>query len=294
MIRKLCGTISLVLLLGVNISSPALAAGEVSVRIANVPTEVMSGDSFTARIEISEAKDLNAAQYDITFDTTVLRLADVTDGQIDSTDFDVFGYSETGPGTWRVVHSLGLAEVSGSGFLSELHFQVIGSPGQTSSIGISDGMLSGMQGEISATWTGYSLSIVSEETDEEEASLTQTSSTTEADKEANEAESTDNYSQSSTQGEQTPVIPDDTSQDNQIDSQGAPSIPEDNPGSSSDNNETAIPQENDNTGRVAEVAGTPPESETLNWPVIGSIIAGTVVLGFITFSWLRRRFLWFY
>ncbi len=298
MIGKLYRTVLLVLLLGVSISSPALAAGEVSVRIANVPTEVMPGDSFTARVEISEVRDLNATQYDVSFDPSILRLSEITDGSLGSETIRVMS-SETSPGTWRIVQSLGIAEVSGSGFLSELHFQVIGSPGQTSTIGISDGILSGMQGEISATWTGYSLSIVSEEADEEESSFVQPSSTPEADGEENEAESNaesnNNDSQSSPQGEQTPAaVPDDTSQDDQTDSQGAPSIPEDNPGSSSDNNEPATPPENDNTGQVAEVAGTPPESGTLNWPVIGSVIAGAVVFGAITFSWLRRRFLWFY
>lgn len=71
---------------------------------------------------------------------------------------------------WRVVQFLGLDEIHGSGYLSVLHFHVIGSPGDSSVIDITNGILSrrenelfweedGFGLEIQATWIGDLVSI---------------------------------------------------------------------------------------------------------------------------------------
>jgi predicted lipoprotein with Yx(FWY)xxD motif len=52
--------------------------------------------------------------------------------------------------------------VSGSGYLAVLHFHVLGSEGDSSSITLSNGTLSDNQaGEIAATWVGDSVDITS-------------------------------------------------------------------------------------------------------------------------------------
>ena len=156
----------LVLVLGLGILAPVAAAGEVSVSL-NAPDEVVPDSDFTATIDIGEVVDSNAVQYDISFDPSVLRLDDITPGLIDSTETPVL-FNEIGVGTYRVVQSMGLATVNGSGYLSVLHFHVIGSLGQSSDIKLSNGILSGMEAEISATWIGDSVSIISAESDGKE------------------------------------------------------------------------------------------------------------------------------
>lgn len=133
-----------------------LADNGVQVSI-NAPDEVAPGDTFTASVDISELVDLNAVQYDISFDPSVLRLDDITAGQIDSTVIGVMS-NEIGPGTWRVVQFMGLETVSGSGYLSVLHFHAVGAG--LSDISLSNGMLSGWEAPIPATWIEDSVNVI--------------------------------------------------------------------------------------------------------------------------------------
>ncbi len=137
-----------------------LAGNGVQVSI-NAPAEVTPGDNFTASVNISEVIDLIAVQYVISFDPSVLRLDGITAGQIDSTVIGV-GVNKIGSGTWSVVQVMGLTTVSGSGYLSKLHFYVTGSIGNNSTISLSKGMLaSNLAEEIPATWIGASVNVVS-------------------------------------------------------------------------------------------------------------------------------------
>jgi len=94
----------------------------------------------------------------------VLRLDDVTSGLIGSTTIPVDLYNEVASGTHRITQNVpGLVGASGSGYLAELHFYVIGSVGESSLVGPSNGVLSDVAaGEIEATWVGGSVSIATE------------------------------------------------------------------------------------------------------------------------------------
>jgi len=132
-------------------------AAAVTVSI-NAPDQVAEDSDFTATVDIGEVVDLNSAQYDVLFDSTVLRLDDITSGQIDGREIPV-AFSEVSPGIWRVVQTMGLDTVSGSGSLAVLHFHVIGSTGESSAIDLSNGMLSGLEGEIPSIWVGGSVEV---------------------------------------------------------------------------------------------------------------------------------------
>jgi hypothetical protein len=141
------------LALGLGILAPVEAQGEVSARI-NAPDKVEPGVDFTATVDIGQVVDLNAAQYDITYDPLILRLNSTSPGQIDSTEIPVM-FNEISPGTCRVVQFMLLGKVSGSGTLSVLHFDALAAG--RSDIKLSNGLLSGMAGEIPAAWTGDSV-----------------------------------------------------------------------------------------------------------------------------------------
>ncbi len=135
-------------------STKVFADNEVTVSISPSFTEFSPGDNFTVNITIGSVVDLNAVQYDIIFDPSVLGLDDISDGMIDSTVMPV-PTGEAAPqeitlGHWRVVQSLGLNSVNGTGYLSVLHFHSL--QHGTSNIDLTDGILSGMTGEIPATW----------------------------------------------------------------------------------------------------------------------------------------------
>jgi len=162
-IAKILGLIAIVaLLLGSGALFTVVAQGETVVSI-DAPAEATADSDFTANVSISDVTDFDACQYDVTFDATVLRLDDVTSGLIGSTPVPVDIYNELSAGTFRVVQNVpGLTGVSGSGYLAVLHFHVIGSEGDSSSITLSNGTLSDNHaGEIATTWVGDSVDITS-------------------------------------------------------------------------------------------------------------------------------------
>jgi hypothetical protein len=143
-------------------SSIASADG-VTVSI-DAPAEVDAGTDFIARVDITDVTDFDAANYDITYDSSILEVTDVTDGVIDGTAIPVgmWGFVPAGTqGTIRVIQNIpGISGVSGSGYLSEIHFHVVGSAGSTSGITMSNGVLSDNTAtEIPATWLGDSVHV---------------------------------------------------------------------------------------------------------------------------------------
>ena len=128
----------------------------------DAPTEAAPASDFTVTVNIGEVTDFDACSYDVTFDTLVLRLDDVTAGLIGTTAIPVDVYNEIEPGTWRVVQNVaGTEGVTGSGYLTVLHFHVVGADGDSSAISLSNGVLSNnLAEEITATWTGDSVNIV--------------------------------------------------------------------------------------------------------------------------------------
>jgi hypothetical protein len=138
----------------------AQAKDEVAVSV-NPPDEVEVGNDFTVTLDISEVTELNAVQYDISFDPGVLRLDTVTPGLIDSKTISAW-FSEINPGVFRIVQTLLTKKVSGSGFLATLHFHSLNTS-CGSYIGISNGILSGMEGELPSIWTGSQVTITGED-----------------------------------------------------------------------------------------------------------------------------------
>jgi hypothetical protein len=128
----------------------------------DAPDEVAPNSDFTVNVDIAEVTDFDATSYDISFDTLVLRLDDVTAGLIGATEIPVDVYSEVESGTWRVVQNVpGVTGVTGSGYLAVLHFHVVGADGDSSALSLSNGVLSNnLAEEITATWTGGSVAIV--------------------------------------------------------------------------------------------------------------------------------------
>lgn len=163
-VTKIVGATAIVTTLLVGGGAVVVAAAPVEVRIC-APDELALDSDFTAGISIGEVVDFDGCYYDVSFDTSVLRLDDVTTGLIGSTTIPVETYWEVSPGTWRVVQSLpGAMGVTGSGYLAVLHFRVIGSLGDSSDISLSGSLYDTMAEEMPATWTGDSVAVASLDT----------------------------------------------------------------------------------------------------------------------------------
>ncbi|MBA7622523.1 hypothetical protein ES703_29901 [subsurface metagenome] len=194
MIRVLSAAVILALLISSGVAVPVAAGGSVTVSINAPADDVTSGENFTATVDISQVENFDAANYDVSFDPTVLEITDpvvpITDpppdlpdysdknmyGQINGTEIPVVligliheGSGPADPTVIRVVQNVpglpgiyppGSSPVTGSGYLAVLHFHVIGSPGQSSEINLSNGTLSNTSAEkILATWVGDSVHV---------------------------------------------------------------------------------------------------------------------------------------
>jgi PKD repeat protein len=136
------------------------AQGEVTVSIS-APTQVATGTDFIAMVNIGTVTNFDATNYDVTFNSAVLQVSDVTSGLISSTAIPVDMWSVIAPGRLRVIQNVpGLSGVSGSGYLSKIQFHVIGSAGSNSQINLANGVLSNTSAnQIPATWVGGSVQI---------------------------------------------------------------------------------------------------------------------------------------
>jgi PKD repeat protein len=155
-------TLSLFALLALP-TSPAIADNTVSIGVTS--TQVPESSAFIARVNIDSITNFDAAQYDITYDPAVIEVTDVTIGNISGTTIPVssWGYIPIGvQGTLRVINNVdGTPGVSGSGYLAEIHFDVVGTSGATSSIDLHDGILGDKDAQeiTPVTWTDGSVDV---------------------------------------------------------------------------------------------------------------------------------------
>ncbi len=109
-------------------------------------------------------ENLDAANYDVSFNATVLRLDNVTSGNIGGITVPVGAWNQRETGRFTIVQNLpgpfpdGSGGANGTGYLAVLHFHVLGSLGQSSQINLSNGVLSSILAqEIVADWFGDSV-----------------------------------------------------------------------------------------------------------------------------------------
>ncbi|MBN1191297.1 MAG: putative Ig domain-containing protein, partial [Dehalococcoidales bacterium] len=113
------------------------------------PANLQAGGEFAARIIISQVVNLQAFQFEVSYDPDVINIIGeeggaegVTPGQIDVSiiDPEMWVYYPIGsPGTVRIISNLPeKSGVSGEGHLVDLHFHVSGSQGQSTPLSLSN------------------------------------------------------------------------------------------------------------------------------------------------------------
>jgi hypothetical protein len=142
--------------------TPTGSAGvTVSIR---VPATVSAGEEFVATVEISGVQNFDAVNYDVTYDPAVLEVTNVSQGTINNIEVpvDMWDFNPAGlQGTVRIINNVpGVPGVSGSGYLSEIYFHVIGSSGDTSGLDFDleeVSMYDNKAVEIQPDWVGSSI-----------------------------------------------------------------------------------------------------------------------------------------
>ena len=134
--------------------------GEVTVSI-KAPATVSPGGEFVATVDISDVKNFDSAVYDVTYDPAVLEVTAVAQGTINNIEVpvDMWDFIPSGvQGRVRILNNIpAFPGVSGSGYLAEIHFHVIGSSGDASSLSFileESNMADNTAANIQANWVG--------------------------------------------------------------------------------------------------------------------------------------------
>jgi len=145
------GIAVLLILAAIAVTSLAVTpvvAQPVEVRV-NAPEYVEEGATFVATIDVDSVTDFNSAQFDLSFDSSVVEVIYIKDGEINGEEVPIFGWSFMDAETVRPIVMMGQGEgVSGSGYLAEIEFEVKGDEGDVSVLNISNGMLMDKKGKV--------------------------------------------------------------------------------------------------------------------------------------------------
>lgn len=120
-----------------------------------IPPAGAADPTFIATVDITQVAYLDAASYEVKFDSSVLELTSVTVGTIDGTDIPVEHVVDITGGK-RIVQSVpGTDGASGAGSLATLHFTVLAESGNHCDVTLENGSLSDKNADyIVASWTG--------------------------------------------------------------------------------------------------------------------------------------------
>ncbi|MEA2053175.1 MAG: cohesin domain-containing protein, partial [Euryarchaeota archaeon] len=108
------------------LAAPVMAQeAEVTVTV-NAPEYVDERGTFAATIDVDSVTDLNSAQFDLSFDSSVVMVSDVNDGKINGEDIPIAMWVlNPAKDTVRVIANLEEGgSVSGSGYLAEVELRV--------------------------------------------------------------------------------------------------------------------------------------------------------------------------
>ena len=159
--RVMAGMAVLLLLVGFMLPATSAVAEPVKVRV-NVPEHIDEGATFVATIDVNGIKNLSAAQFDLSFNSSVVTVIGVEDGRLDEETISVEKWAFMDETTILVLFILPIGEVvSGSGYIAKIRFLAVGEEGDESVLNLSNGELVNNKAEyIPAEWIDAEVRIV--------------------------------------------------------------------------------------------------------------------------------------
>ena len=148
-----------------SLAIPVLTAQQtedtVKVRV-NAPEMVNTGETFDATIDVDNILEFNSGQFDLSFDSSVVNVIEVRDGEINGETVPIFMWDSVDADTLRVLVNMPMGVgVSGSGYLAEVEFEVKGKRGEKGKLDISNGQLANVEAEeIDTEWYGDEVTVV--------------------------------------------------------------------------------------------------------------------------------------
>ncbi|MEA2051481.1 MAG: cohesin domain-containing protein [Euryarchaeota archaeon] len=118
----------------------------------NAPTYVEG--TFNATIRIDSVTDLSSGQFDLSFNSSVVNVTEVKEGEIDGVAVPIFMWNSFDADTVRVLISMPMdVGVNGSGYLAKIEFEVKDNSGEKSMLDLSNRQLVDTKAKkIDAEW----------------------------------------------------------------------------------------------------------------------------------------------
>ncbi len=136
--------------------------GTVTVTV-NAPAYVEG--TFNVTIDVTNLTNFNSGKFDLSFNLSVVNVTAFADGSVDGETIPVYGWEFVDKDRIRVILDVpGISGVSGSGYLAEISFEVVGKSGDRSELGISEGVLVDTEAEaMPAEWIDAEITVGVEE-----------------------------------------------------------------------------------------------------------------------------------
>nr|QNO52716.1 hypothetical protein JLLPAJDC_00027 [Methanosarcinales archaeon ANME-1 ERB6] len=132
-----------------------ITIGQISAEVkVNAPELVKAGETFDVTIDVVNLTDFNSAEFDLSFNSSVVNVTGVADGNLNGARIPVSMWNPVGADTVRVLVSVPIGQgVSGSGYIAKVSCEVVGKAGDRSEVDISGGLLVNKEAvEILALW----------------------------------------------------------------------------------------------------------------------------------------------
>ena len=111
-------------------------------------------ETFTATIDVDSVTDFSSGNFDLCFDSSVVKVSEVKEGEINGEEIPIYMWRFMDSDTVRVAIMLPIGEcVSGSGYLAEIEFDVEGEEGKESELSLSGRLYNISAQAIPANWT---------------------------------------------------------------------------------------------------------------------------------------------
>jgi hypothetical protein len=112
---------------------------------AEAPKTISEGSTLDVKVNISQVTNLSAFEFDLSYDKTIIQFAGdetgVTQGKLGASELEYsslsWSFVQGNEDKLRILGSINGTSASGAGYVIEVHFNVVGSAGQTSYLTLS-------------------------------------------------------------------------------------------------------------------------------------------------------------
>jgi hypothetical protein len=119
-------------------------------------------ETFNVTIDVANVTDLNSGQFDLSFNSSVVNVTAVKEGEIDGVAVPIFMWNFFDADTVRVLICMPMdVGVNGSGYLAKIEFEVKGNSGEKSTLDLSNRQLVNTKAKkIDADWYGDEVTVL--------------------------------------------------------------------------------------------------------------------------------------